>query len=691
MSTSLNVRSLVLEIGTEEIPSRFIPPILSALTTIAADELRQLRIPFKETQVFATPRRVALFVYGVSEKQDDLVATFKGPSLLSAYDNQGNATRAAAGFAKSRGVSVESLKEIDENGTKYVAAEVREDGKAVAELLPTVLPLIISRLAFPKNMYWDDPAVRFARPIRWLVALFGSDVVPFTYGGVTSGRVSSGHRFMGNRHVEIPSADRFMEKLYDNSVILDQEKRRQNLLAGIANLEHEVSGVVELDPELVDENLYLVEYPVPFYGSFDERFLEIPQEVLITSMKKNQKYFAVRSKEGKLKNTFVGVANNRAVDMRVIREGNERVLRSRLSDAAFFWAEDRKHPLAANIERLKTIVYQEKLGTVYDKVIATQKLALWLCGALSKHDLSQIVERAALLSKADLVSHMVYEFPEVQGVMGREYASLDGENPRVTLALYEQYLPRSSSDATPTDDVGAILGLAERIHIIVNCHKVGLEPTGSQDPYALRRAARCINEIIWARKFDVDLGATVNASASASEVDAEVVKKIMLFIEQRLLMQLKEKGFEHDLARLAISVSKDRPLQALRLMEALNEVKDEAWFAELTNAAVRVRNILQKSSAETGGVFDIAIATKTAEKTLFDTIEKTKPLVDGAIARNDWKSLTATLAELSPAIAAFFKDVMVMDKDERVRANRLALLSQAGALIEKVGDLGSLS
>ncbi|GHS87863.1 glycine--tRNA ligase beta subunit [Synergistales bacterium] len=690
MSAPANVRNLVLEIGTEEIPSRFIPPVLDTLAALAAEELKRLRIPFKETQVFATPRRIALFAHDVAEKQEDLVATYKGPSVVSAYDDQGNATKAAIGFAKSRGVTVESLKEIDEGGVKYISAEVREVGKPVAELLSTVLPDIISKLVFPKSMYWNDSGVRFARPVRWLVALFGADVVPFQFANVKSGRVSSGHRFMGNRNVEIPSADQFMNKLYDNDVILDQEKRRQNLLAGIATLEHEISGVVELDPELIDENLYLVEYPVPFYGSFDESFLDIPQEVLITSMKKNQKYFAVRSKEGKLKNMFVGVANNRAVDMKVIREGNERVLRSRLSDAAFFWAEDRKHPLAANIERLKSIVYQEKLGTVYDKVIATQKLALWLCNALSHQDLSQLVERAALLSKADLVSHMVYEFPEVQGVMGREYALLDGENERVALALYEQYLPRSSSDATPTDDVGAILGLAERIHIIVNCHKVGLEPTGSQDPYALRRAARCINEIIWARKLDVDLGETVRASASASEADEEGIKKIMSFIEQRLLVQLKEKGFEHDLARLAISVAKARPLQALRLMEALSEVKDEAWFAELTNAAVRVRNILQKSSAEGASVFDRSIATKTAEKALCDTIEKTKPLVDDALEKNDWKGLTATLAELSPAIAGFFRDVMVMDKDERVRANRLALLSQAGALIEKVGDLGSL-
>ncbi|MDR2175575.1 MAG: glycine--tRNA ligase subunit beta [Synergistaceae bacterium] len=703
-------RDLVLEIGSEEIPSRFVPAMLETLKNLAVADLNQLRIPFKEALVCATPRRLALFVREMSELQEDLVATFRGPAWSSAFDALGNATRAAAGFAGSKGVSVDDLKEVEADGVRYVAAEVREAGRPTSSLLPALLPALIGKLVFPKNMYWADPAVRFARPIRWIVALFGDEVVPFAYGGVTSGRVSGGHRFMGKKHVEIPSACEFMNRLYDNAVILDQNKRRQTLLAGIASLEHEIDGVVELDPELVEENLYLVENPVPFIGSFDERFLEIPQEVLTTSMKKNQKYFAVRAKEGRLKNVFVGVANNRAADMKVIREGNERVLRSRLEDAAFFWEEDRKHPLAGRVERLKSIVYQEKLGTVHDKVMATQKLALWLCESLKMPDISKPVERAALLAKADLVTHMVYEFPELQGVMGREYARLDGEDPRVALALYEQYLPRSSSesdsDNMPTDDVGAILGLAERLYIIVSGYKAGLEPTGTQDPYALRRAARCVSEILWARKLDADVEAAVKAAALQNSVPGETVEKILSFIEQRLLIQLKEKGFEHELAKLAISVTGSRPLQVLRLMEALTEVKDEEWFAALATAAVRVRNILQKAGelragrSEKGefkegepaaGVnIDPALMLKDAEKTLCEAIEKMEPLVAEALRENDWKGLTASLSELSPAITGFFKDVMVMDPDERVRANRLAVLRRANALFEEVGNLGTL-
>ncbi|MDR3264382.1 MAG: glycine--tRNA ligase subunit beta, partial [Synergistaceae bacterium] len=572
---------VLLEIGTEEIPSRFLSPMLETLKSKATEDFNRLRIPFREMLVYATPRRMALVVHSVAEKQEDLVAVFRGPAWNVAFDPLGNATRAGEGFAKGRGVGVPDLKEIDVGGVRYVAAEVREEGRPVLSILPELLANLIGGLVFPKNMYWTNSGVRFARPVRWIVALAGAEVIPFTWGDIQSGRISSGHRFMGNREIPIPDVASYLDRLYDNCVILDQEKRKQKLLAGIAALEREHNGVVELDPELIEENLYLVEYPVPFVGSFDERFLKIPEEVLVTSMKKNQKYFAVRNMEGRLTNFFVGVSNNRAVDMKVIRGGNERVLRARLEDAAFFWDEDLKTSLTSCVDRLKTVIYQEKLGSVHDKVIQTRKLAVWLCEELKLTELLPLVDRAAFLAKADLVTHMVYEFPELQGVMGREYARAGGEDPRVALALYEQYLPKSSSDEVPTDDVGAILGLAERIHIIVSCHRVGFEPTGSQDPYGLRRAARCVNEILWGRKLDVDVEAAVQNSAFSGEADEALAGRVLSFMEQRLLMQIREKGYEHELARLAISVCGRRPLQVLRLMEALNSVKDESWFGSL--------------------------------------------------------------------------------------------------------------
>ncbi|MCL1941328.1 MAG: glycine--tRNA ligase subunit beta, partial [Synergistaceae bacterium] len=614
-------KNVLLEIGTEEIPSRFLPDMIAAMEKITREEMLAARVNFHEAAVYATPRRLVILLNNVSEKQEDIVASFKGPSWKNAFNEDGEPTPAAFGFAKSKGMSVGELGEQMIDGVKYLCAETKETGKNSMDLFPQVFCSILGKLVFPKNMYWKHPTVRFARPVRWILALADKDIIEFEYGGIKSGRVTSGHRFMGAKKIEIHDAAKFMEELYDNYVVLDQEKRKQRMLAGIAQLESGIRDVVELDPEVIEENLYLVEYPVPFSGSFDARYLDIPQEVLITSMKKNQKYFAVRSKDGKLVNNFVGVSNNRAIDMKEICSGNEKVLRARLEDAAFFWHEDLKFPLAANVEKLKSIVFQEKLGTVYDKVIKTQSLALELCKMLGKEDISNLVERAAYLSKADLVSNMVYEFPELQGIMGREYALKNGESPRVAAAIYEQYLPKFAGDDVPGDDVGAVLGIADRTNIIVMCHKVGFEPTGSQDPYGLRRAARCINEIIWELGLDADVFELVKKSAAENDVSEEIVEKVFSFLKQRMLMQFKEKGFDHGIVSLSISVTGARPLQALRFIEALAEVRSEKWFEELIMSAVRVKNILSKTEPETGeGEINPELFVKDAEKKLFDEV-----------------------------------------------------------------------
>ncbi|MCR5347893.1 MAG: glycine--tRNA ligase subunit beta [Fretibacterium sp.] len=688
------LKNVLLEIGTEEIPSRFIPDALASLKKNAETTLEASRIAFQEVRVYATPRRLVVTALNVDEMQSAVVELLKGPPLASAYDEQGNPTRAALGFAKGKGVAVDDLREMEVGGVRYIAAEVKQESRRTIEVLPDLLRGLIEGLTFPKSMYWGKSGVRFARPIRWIVALADDQVIPFTYGDVTSGRTTSGHRFMGRKVIEVGNAADFMELLYDNKVILDQEKRLQKMKSAIAGLKREFEGnlEVEMDPKILEENLYLVEFPVPFIGSFDERYLEIPEQVLTTSMKKNQKYLAVRNmdKGGKLANYFVGVSNNHVEDMSIIREGNERVLRARLEDAAFFWDEDRKKPLAANVERLKNVTYQEQLGSVYDKVMKTQKLALWLCGKMGMEDISSLVERAAYLSKADLVTSMVFEFTELQGVMGEAYARCSNEDPRVALALREQYLPQTASDETPTDDVGAVLGLAERLHIIVACHKVGLEPTGSQDPYALRRAARCINEILWARKYDLDVEAAVGEACRINGVDDAMKAKILDFIQQRLLMQLKEKGWDHELATLAISVIGHVPNQALRLIEALTRVKEEAWFTGLVSSAVRVRNILAKASEEGESEPQESRMSKQAEKALWAGVQRIEAPVRKALDSYDWGSLMQLLAELSPVVASFFDDVMVMDPDEAVRANRLALLRRCSALFKEVGDLGAI-
>ena len=681
-------KNVLLEIGTEEIPSRFLPDIIATTERIIKEDMLEARISFQEASVYATPRRLVILLSNVSEKQEDIVASFKGPSWKNAFSEYGDPTPAALGFAKSKGMSVNELNEQTIDGVKYLCAETKEIGKNSMDLFPQIFRSILSKLVFPKNMYWKDPTVRFARPIRWILALADKSIIEFEYGGLKSGCVTSGHRFMGAKNIEIHDAAEFMGKLYDNYVVLDQEKRKQKMLAGIAQLESDIRGSVELDPEVIEENLYLVEYPVPFSGSFDARYLEMPQEVLITSMKKNQKYFAVHNKEGKLVNCFVGVSNNRAADMKVISAGNEKVLRARLEDAVFFWHEDLKFPLAANIEKLKSIVFQEKLGTIYDKVIKTQELALELCKMLKKEDISSLVGRAAYLSKADLVSSMVYEFPELQGVMGREYALKNGESSRVAVALYEQYLPKFAGDNTPGDDVGAILGIADRTNIIVMCHKVGFEPTGSQDPYGLRRAARCINEIIWDLRLDVDLFELTGKSAAANDVSEETMEKVFSFLKQRMLMQFKEKGYDHGIASLSVSVTGNRPLQASRFIEALAKVRNEKWFEELILSAVRVKNILSKTEPEAReGEVNPELFVKDAENKLFDEIKNVSEKTSDAISRSDWTALTNCLAELSPCISSFFEDVLVMDKDENVKANRIRLLVKCNELFEQVGDI----
>ena len=690
------IKNVLLEIGTEEIPSRFIPDALESLKTKAEESFTSNRIEFKDVKTYATPRRLVLMLSNVSDIQSALVEMLKGPPLTAAYDQNGEPTRAAIGFAKNRGVDVNDLREMEVNGVKYIAAEVRQETRSTLDVLPDIFVSLISGLTFPKSMYWDNSGVRFARPIRWIVALADEKIIPFKYGNVISGRITSGHRFMGKKAVTVNNAAEFMDLLYDNSVILDQEKRLQKMKSAIANLQKDFDGnlEVEMDANILQENLYLVEFPVPFTGSFDKRYLEIPEEVLTTSMKKNQKYLAVRNKDknGKLANYFVGVSNNHVPDIGVIREGNERVLRARLEDAAFFWDEDRNIPLASYVERLKTVTYQEKLGSVYDKVMLTRKLALWFCDKYNMKDIASLVDRAAYLSKADLVTSMVFEFPELQGIMGREYAKSSGEDPRVALAIHEQYLPQTAADKTPTDSVGAVLGLAERVHIITACHKVGLEPTGSQDPYALRRAARCINEILFAGKYNFNMSDAVKESCKINGVNEETCAKILEFMQQRLHVQLRERGFDYALVTLGLSVAGEVPYQALRLIETLNGVKSNEWFTELVSSAVRVKNILQKNAPDmTDSNPDESLMTVREEQDLYREVMRLEPSVKNALDSYDWESLTQLLAELSPVVAAFFEKVMVMDKDEKIRANRLAILVKCNKLFRETGDLSVLS
>ena len=686
----MTMRDYILEIGTEEIPAAFASWAVDEVLRIAGEEFRAARLTCDSMKSYATPRRIALYVRGLAEKQEDLTEELKGPTWQQAFDANDHPTKAAKGFAKSKNVSVDDLEKRNIGGTDFAVAVLRKEGEPTASVLGEIAPAVIRRLVFPKNMYWDDTFVRFARPIRWILSLFGSEIVPFTYGNIQAGRVTRGHRFMGSRAVEVENAEEYFGKLFDNFVIIDPGKRREKMIAGISSIEKEIAAKAQLDSDLVEENLYLVEFPVPFAGKFDESFLEMPEEVLTTTMKHHQRYFPVRDeKSGALKPYFIGVSNNRAANMAVVREGNERVLKARLSDAAFFWKEDLQVPLHNRVEKLKNIVHQEQLGSVYDRTINIQTIAVALCDQNGWADIRSLAERAAYLSKADLATAMVYEFPELRGVMGREYARRNGEDERVALALYEQYLPAAAGDATPSDLVGAVLGVADRLDTIAGGFKAGLQPTGSQDPYGIRRAARTINEIIWATGMDLDLEEAARTAAGVYQIDKTGVEEMLDFLKQRLHHQAREKGYPHDLTSLALSVTWRRPLQVLKFLESFAAVREDEWFKGLVTASVRVRNILAKSE-KVPQIPDESLFVEDAEKSLWQAVLEIREPVEGAVRNCDWEELTRLLARLEPHVTAFFDDVLVMTDDEKLRQNRLALLQETEKLFVSVGDLGLL-
>ncbi len=686
----METNNLILEIGTEEIPSRFMTKALEDLTLACESELKDCRIGHGSVKAYGTPRRLVLSIKSLEERQSDLVESFKGPAWSSAFDGAGNPTRAAQGFAKSKGIEVNDLEKREVDGVPYVFAVVSEKGSPSLELIPDIMCRIINRLSFPKSMYWKKSTVRFARPIRWILCLLGGKVVPFELNGITSGNTTKGHRFMGSPSINVDKESSFMERLYDNYVIVDQDKRREKMLASMTILEKEIGGTIERDKDLIEENLFLVEYPVPFYGAFNKKYLDLPEEVLITTMKHHQKYFPVRDESKKLMPYFVGVSNNRAVSMDTIREGNQRVLRARLEDASFFWNEDRKTSLAKRVDGLKNVVYQEKLGSVYDKVVKVTELSRFICEKLGDSKSIGLVDRAASIAKSDLLTNMVGEFPELQGIMGREYALKDGENPRVAVAMYEQYLPRFAGDALPSDVIGAYLGLAERIFNLVGAYKTGFRPSGSQDPYGLRRAARCINEILWGMNLDLDLDGALDKAGEVLGLSSEGMSELISFIRQRLLIQLKEKGFSHELSELSVAVTGGKPLQALKYLKALETVRGEEWFAKLVTSAVRVSNIMSKNGDEKAPSVDSSLFSLDQEKELFGQIETVLPKVVSAIESYDWDGLMESLAGLSPAVSSFFDGVMVMDKDDQVRGNRLALLDRCDSLFKEIGDISRL-
>lgn len=682
---------LLLEIGTEEIPARFMPGILAQLATAARAKLDALRIGYANIRTCGTPRRMALCVEGLAERQADVKKESKGPSLAIAFDADGKPTKAALGFARGQKVDVMSL--VQKDG--YVYAVAHETGKETAALLPTLLPELICGLNFPKNMRWADLDMKFVRPIRWLVALLGDAVVPFTLAGVTAGRVSRGHRFLSCGAVEIPCAAAYEKTLADAFVLVDPQERERRIRAQIEALAAERGGTAEITPELLEEVVYLVEYPTALCGCFEDKYLALPPEAVVTPMREHQRYFPVLSPEGKLLPLFITVRNGGEAHLDVVRHGNERVLRARLADAQFFYEEDCKVKLADRLDKLKTVVFQEGLGTVCDKAQRLARLAAHIARQAGT-DEAQLpaVERAALLAKCDLVTGMVCEFTELQGVMGREYALRSGESEVVAQAIYEHYLPRFAGDALPESEAGRWVGVADKLDNIVATFSRGLVPTGSQDPYALRRQALGIAHILIKSKRSLSLRAVAETALDLLGIEEAARREAICGqIDEFFRLRLKnvlteEENIRYDIVDAVLATGSDDLYATVLRARALAEALGGAGLPALIQALVRVGNLAKKAEADVA--VDEALLEAQAERELYKAYASAASAVDGLADGLDYAGALDAMRDLAEPIDAFFEAVMVMDENPAVRRNRLALLSAILRLSRKVADFGKL-
>ena len=682
------MKKLLFEIGTEELPANYMPNILKDLKTLSLKKLQDARVPFADVTVLGTPRRLAVLVSGVEETQADSTEEFKGPAVNIAFKD-GEPTKAAQGFARGKGVDVKDLVVKD----NYIYAVKHIQGRATAELLPHVLQEILTNIPFPNHMRWADFDFRFLRPIRWLVALFGTEVVPVSITDIRSDRYTMGHRFLSNKQIEIPVADDYVKILEENFVIADQDKRREMIRQQITELAREEGGEIEIAADLLEEVNYLVEYPTPLCGKFEDKYLALPEAAIITPMRDHQRYFPVRGKDGKLLNKFIAVRNGGKAFLENVTHGNERVLRARLSDAEFFFNEDRKQKLEAYEEKIKTVVFQEGLGNMYDKSQRLEKLVEMIhFGQQSRVPLADL-KRAAKLSKCDLVTGMVTEFTELQGVMGREYARLDGEKADVCEGIFEQYLPRFAGDILPKTEIGRILSIADKVDNIVATFSRGKAPTGSQDPFALRRQALGIINILLDSQKHMDMAKVVGASILLLKVPMEEVKElatqIIEFIRLRFRNLLLDQKIRYDVIDAVLAEERNNDLYDLYLRaQALNEYVAGDKAADMIQAATRVNNLSSKAEVEVP--INDGLFTEQAEKDLYAVVKKLDTEMIPLTVRCDYKGALNILSELNAPVNKFFDDVMVMDKDEAIKNNRLSLLCLVKDLVNCVGDLSKL-
>ena len=680
-------KDLLFEIGAEEIPAGFMPNILGQLKQLAETKLNDAHLPFESIETYGTPRRLALIVKGIADTSAEISERHKGPSASIAYDADGNATKAAIGFARGKGLDVADL--VVEDG--YIYAETKTAGVPAKDIVSEMLPQLITGLNFPKSMHWGDLDAKFVRPVRWLVALLDEEVIPVEFATVQSGNVSRGHRFLGSDEITIKNAASYVDTLKENFVMVDQDARRELISKQLHDMAASKNASIVWDDDLLEEINYLVEWPTALCGGFEESYLALPDAAIITPMKDHQRYFPLVGQDGKLLPMFLTVRNGSDHSIEVVQAGNERVLRARLDDAKFFFNEDRKKPLIDRQDGLTKIVFQEGLGNLADKTERLLKLGRVFGEECGLHeDAAVVLERATELAKTDLTTGMVTEFTELQGVMGKEYALLDGESPEVAEAIFEQYLPRFAGDVLPQTEAGKVLSIIDKVDNIVATFSRGLIPTGSQDPYALRRQTIGILNILLGSDWNISLRPIFKASMELLNVAADKQEELLNQVEEFFTLRLKniflDREVPHHVIDLLLSNNELSVADAEGLVNALlaNRIDENV---ELVQAYTRMYNLV-KDVEYTGVNSDLL--KEDAEKALFEAASKASEASLAAWEAGDYAAVVAVPATLVPTINQFFEDVMVMDKDEAIKANRLQLVRLAYSVMAIIGDISAL-
>ena len=680
-------KDLLFEIGAEEIPAGFMPNILGQLKTLAETKLNDAHLPFESIATYGTPRRLALIVKGLGDTSAEISERHKGPSASIAYDADGNPTKAAIGFARGKGLDVANL--VVEDG--YIYAETKTAGVPAKDIVTDMLPQLITGLNFPKSMHWGDLDAKFVRPVRWLVALLDEEVIPVEFATVKSGNVTRGHRFLGADEITIKNAASYVDTLKENFVMVDQDARRELISKQLHDIAASKNASIVWDDDLLEEINYLVEWPTALCGDFEESYLALPDAAIITPMKDHQRYFPLVDQDGKLLPMFLTVRNGSDHSIEVVQAGNERVLRARLDDAKFFFNEDRKKPLIDRQDGLTKIVFQEGLGNLADKTERLLTLGRVFSEECELHEDARVVlERATELAKTDLTTGMVTEFTELQGVMGKEYALLDGESPEVAEAIFEQYLPRFAGDVLPQTEAGKVLSIIDKIDNIVATFSRGLIPTGSQDPYALRRQTIGILNILLNSEWNISLRPIIVESMNLLNVPTDKQDELLGQVEEFITLRLKniflDREVPHHVIDLLLSNNELSVADAEGLVKALlaNRIDENV---ELVQAFTRMYNLVKDVTYTS---VDESLLKEDAERALYEMATKASEASIDAWDKNDYDAVVAVPATLVPAINTFFEDVMVMDKDEAIKANRLQLVRLAYSVMAIIGDISAL-